>query len=925
MQKEKNAFKSEVSIDELLKQVGIDDDAIYFDEEEPEKTWSLDDIDALLAEGNPVKKDVEPDERREEPIVSIPVFSKGRVDSLFKSPENKDESSISHKPQKEEVKQPILHIETDLHVETESEEDKPKNNEPKEMAEKYDKVKQFDSQEVEDNNSLESHGLVFDEDLVDESIFERKGRSTGSQMETDKYRERFINVLKIEKTSEIDVLNSSEPIEKPGIILSQSDFRKTGDLSALPIVMPAEDALKTAILEQEKTRINQGNAKILQKDEQQVVDGQIVLQGFSGEEKPETIDELVAEKELLKKRKQVAKNFKLCNIHKSYDETLPSNENDTLISDEEDKTQEYINPETLEYVFPSDKTVIGGELRYRRKSSVLKAFFLGAMELVLLLTMLIPRLISLLELDNEALVSSLIPDIISFVVLVISIATCWPAVFLGFKNLFKMRSTVETALSLAVVAAFIQNILVLFSGPSAGFSGTFSAAAVFILMLYTIGRASEHARVIENFKLCAVTNVANLHSAANFEDKTEAFEIGRSLLLGTPEVRLSKKIGFPVNFMMHSHSWSFADEISKILVPCCAGFALIIGLVSFIKSGNFVTAFSALTAAVSIATPVGMLGVASILFHRENKSLNKNGAIVTGFSCADEGSKINAVAIDSADLFDQSQCELHGMKDYKNVRIDDVILYSASMVINSNGPLTDIFDKVITSSRDLLPAVKSLSYEDKMGLSGIIHKQKVLFGNRSLLVNHGVDVPQERNEAKYCHDGRRILYLAIAGKIAAMFVVSYALDNSIGPYLQYLEKSGINILVKNSDPNITENMLNNGFSLERGTVRILSPNSGRIFKRNSERQKDFDEATALNDGRIKSFLHSIAACARVAFLGKAIPIVYAVCSGVGLSMVLLFVLLGILPTLDALVVIAFHLAFLAISFGVGTLKGIKYK
>jgi cation transport ATPase len=148
------------------------------------------------------------------------------------------------------------------------------------------------------------------------------------------------------------------------------------------------------------------------------------------------------------------------------------------------------------------------------------------------------------------------------------------------------------------------------------------------------------------------------------------------------------------------------------------------------------------------------------------------------------------------------------MKDYKNVRIDDVLLYTASMVINSDGPLAEVFKKVISNSSDLLPAVKSLGYEDKMGLSGIILKQKVLFGTRNLLLNHGVEVPNERNEAKYCHDGRRVLYLAIANKIAAMFVVSYAYDLSLAPYLKYLESSGINILVRNSDPNITENLLN---------------------------------------------------------------------------------------------------------------------
>jgi len=948
MTNENGKYKSSLSVDEILRHVGLSGDDTYPENDSaPVRSWSLEDIDALLAQEKPKEnKDGEISERKEEPVIPVPVFSKTYVDSLFKT---KNETSSENAPLRaeaqedyhrflSEIKKPSEVIEKNespeitedsdtvddgdiFYKDPYNQEEKPAENItlPEDKVEISETVQE--TVETPKESEAQIPGLVFDEDFVDEGVFGQDGAITGSQMETNKYRERFINMLRVEKTSELDVLSSNEPIEKPGVILSKSDFSGTEDLSAMPIVIPAEDALKTAILEEEKTKINDGSARILHKDDTQMVDGQIMLSGFDSGEETEKIDEHLAERELIEKRRQAAKNFKIFDIPESYDETIPSKEGDPLSQDEGDIKQQAQSAGRLEYMYPSDKATVGKELRYRRKSGVAKTVLLICIEAALIITMFVPKILNLLSIENaESAGTGLVPGIISFVLIVIAGACCWGDIFNGLKRLFKMRASADSAVALAVLCAFVQNISFMAGGSD---SGVFSAAAVMLLLLNTAGHSIENARVMENFRLCAVTNISKLHSVSQFEDEKENFEIGRSLLLGTPEVRLSRKIGFPLNFISHSYEENFIGDLCRFLVPGSALFAILTAVISYIKTRSISGSLSVLSAALCLAAPAGMLFAANILFRGENKRLNGNGAMITGFGGARDMGKINAVVIDGADLFDQSNCGLHGMKDYKNVRIDDVLLYTASMVINSDGPLAEVFKKVISNSSDLLPAVKSLGYEDKMGLSGIIHKQKVLFGNRNLLLNHGVEVPNERNEAKYCHDGRRVLYLAIANKIAAMFVVSYAYDLSLAPYLKYLESSGINILVRNSDPNITENLLNGSFGLQRGTIRLLSPNSGRIFKKSREKAYDYDEATVLNDGRVKSFLHSVAASAWLGVTEKIVGIIQA--SGVilGLAALLVFVLIGAFARVSELWIIIYSVGLLAVTFAGGKIKGIR--
>ena len=70
------------------------------------------------------------------------------------------------------------------------------------------------------------------------------------------------------------------------------------------------------------------------------------------------------------------------------------------------------------------------------------------------------------------------------------------------------------------------------------------------------------------------------------------------------------------------------------------------------------------------------------------------------------------MVIDASDLFLYGGCSLHGFKLYNSMRIDDAFLYTAAVVIKSGGALSDVFDSVILSKRDILPPVESLVYEE---------------------------------------------------------------------------------------------------------------------------------------------------------------------------------------------------------------------
>ncbi len=117
-----------------------------------------------------------------------------------------------------------------------------------------------------------------------------------------------------------------------------------------------------------------------------------------------------------------------------------------------------------------------------------------------------------------------------------------------------------------------------------------------------------------------------------------------------------------------------------------------------------------------------------------------------------------------------------------------------------------------------------------MGTSAWIYKKKILVGNRDLLINHDIAVPKQAYEEKYTRKGRKALYLAVAGKIMAMFIVSYSGNTKMEHALKKLEKSGMTILLHSCDPYINEDSVAELFHLPAGYVGVMNSSSGRVFE-----------------------------------------------------------------------------------------------
>ena len=912
------------------------------EESEPSKTWSLDDIDRLIAQTNgeeyvPKKKEpLTPAEdfkrilRRSE--MDTEMFTVKPLSELSEpEPETRDISSVSEEAEVEgqetffssdsdDFDESLFEIETVIVPEDIPE---PPPIEKPEEPKGPPTIKPFYEGDSPASEFFKKK---------DEPQPEKKPEHIGE----NEYRTRFFTKLRLEDTAEIEV-EPNGPVDKSGIVLERSGRSAEGGLDPLPKVRAAEDVVREG---DDKTKVISGTmpaVKEAKTDESDVVEGQIMLTGFDdipAEVLPEKTSESDVEEELWEKRRQKAKNFRIVNspeLDDGFESDMEAPAEDVLREEKARKKRERkqaIEAEESrrvdkEYSDPAERSELHVRLGELNKKATVGLVIAAALQFIMIIFNIIPLLADRLSLSTEIFsMNSPVPNIINAVMLIIAAAIGNERFFDSITGIFNGRVTSHTPSALAIAVALIQNTLAAVVGGQGAEVTVFSVAAVFGVVIEKLADKLRAERTLGNFEVCAYKYEHNMYAVHPIENESEIFELGKGLLMGNAELLYSSKVGFTTGFLKNSAADSSDRRLVRLLLPCSAAASVICAVAVGIINKSAMAAISAFAGTFCVTSPLFVSIIPALIERVNGRRLNPEGTMIVSLDSAEKTAAANAVVMDSADIFDRSRCTMHGMKNYENIRIDDVLLYAAALVIKSGGPLRESFEQVIDGRQDLLPPVRELTYEDKLGIAARIHNQKVLFGNRNLLVHHNIQMPDKAIEEKYSHDGRKVIYLAVAESIAAMFVVSYAVDRNLGKYFKVLEENGIQVLVRTNDVNVTEELIADSFGLPQETFKVLSAVAGKLFKRRRDAVCDKLPASIVHDGTAYSMLRSVAASCGMESSKKLGTVAQIVLSALGFVLSTALYCTGLGSLMSGLTALGFLVVGLAVCSGVALINKI---
>lgn len=715
-------------------------------------------------------------------------------------------------------------------------------------------------------------------------------------MGEEKYRKHFMNkpVQNLEKTQEHRDLISSLPaktLETPGIIVKKNKYApiNTDGFEPIPTIVPAESEL-------------QGE---MHSHSDEVSDGQIRLEGFGEEEVIEKTTEEEAEARLLEARKEAVKEFVDSGLifKQEIDE-----ENSEIIT--ERRKKRYARNKVRinrEFFGPKDADAVIGEFLHEKRKITAKLVVLSVICAVMTVMSAVAGAghgsFDAFGGEETVYIAS------ELLLLLISCAISIKSFVNVIKNIKNFEFNLDLAIVLSAVVAVLQTSMSFwFADYIESSVHIFAAAAVLPMIFKSAGEIIECRDNLENFYIIS-ENGDGCYTVGSIEDEESAAEIARGLMLGEPDIKYSARTAFPSRFVEFSKTADITESILKHSLLCVTAASLTVGILTLILQKDAFVAVSAFAGALLMGIPsaAGIISAAGLA--HANRKLRSGNTVINGYSAVEDAVNSNGIIIDSADAFRSGGCNIEGIKLYHKMRIDEAILYTASVVIASGGVLSEIFDGVIEGKRELLLPVETLAYEEKLGCSCWIHNHRVLVGNKELLKHHNVDLPDDGLEEKFREAGKNTLYLAIEGKIAAMFIVVYKADEITAHYIRALEKDGVSILFRTSDANITESFLEQEFGLPKNVVKIINPVAGEMFTKIKNEEKEQSDALIVHDGRVVTMLKALHSAFGVIQFVNASRTVQAVAAIIGILLVAVLSFMSAISQISVWQIILYQLVW----------------
>ena len=453
--------------------------------------------------------------------------------------------------------------------------------------------------------------------------------------------------------------------------------------------------------------------------------------------------------------------------------------------------------------------------------------------------------------------------IISFIIFGISVILARNPIVSGLMPLRRFKGNSDTALAVAAVAAAMQNIAAIFT-PDIFINGTlfiYTPLVILGLFLNSIGKLLIITRTLYNFNF--LIKPFPKYAGKIYTDRENAQLMTSELSMQSAIIGYMCRSKFMSNFLQLSYAPDPSEKLASWFAPWTTVFSVLCGIAYGMISRSFTGALSSFALTACMSVPMVCLLAVNIPMRRLCSNTLKKGAMITGYETVTQFADTNAIMIDSSQLYPVGSVALSGMKSFKQSMLNDALLAGAAIMYKVNGTMTHVFENIVQCSRDQLPKVESVYYEDGMGLSAWVKGSRVLIGNRKILANHKIELPDEEAEERYRKMGNDVMYISVGGDLIAMFILTYKTTKNVANELHELEQNGVSFIVRTVDPNITRESIADRFGLFHRCITVLPTNLGRICSSVTSKTEERSRAYLVTRGKISSFARAVSGCIKM--------------------------------------------------------------
>ncbi len=571
-------------------------------------------------------------------------------------------------------------------------------------------------------------------------------------------------------------------------------------------------------------------------------------------------------------------------------------------SDDNDTPQEKAKP-VDDYTGEDDEKSIIYELNHNIKKLFFRSLITGVIAVLSVILTVVTRLFP------EAICSTVAFAPAAYAVLNLLLVgfSLWlnrVAILGGLTPLLKVKGNSDTAVAVGAIAAVLQVLVSFFCLKDLNDFHVNYYLVIVLLGFFAnnLGKLFMVLRVKDNFRF--VSSKSQKYAAKIYNNESIANQMMSGTVSDNNIIAYQHKTDFPSNFLKISYAPDPSEDLSSKLAPITTIAAILIAIMYGIVKGSFADMLNTLALITAVSVPVSTLLAVNLPVRKLCKTLLSFGSMLSGYPSIKQFCDSTAIMIDANELFPTDSIELEGIKTFEEYNADESLLCGIAILKEAQNPIANAFDSVVAETRETLPDVESVLYEDELGLVGWINSERILVGSRLLMEKYSVEVPNLEYEEKYTSNGKQVTYISRAGRLIAMFVTRYRPDPELKTELQRAEANGISFLISTTDYNITNDLVAKLYNLFYRSIKVLPTGLGNVLKETVDTHEETSRSYLITNGKTSSLTRAISGSVRIKHnisLAIVIQLISIIIGILLASTLVLYAGVGVMGSLEVLI------------------------
>lgn len=531
-------------------------------------------------------------------------------------------------------------------------------------------------------------------------------------------------------------------------------------------------------------------------------------------------------------------------------------------SDDNDTVKEENSKPVEDYTGEEDEKSILYELNHNIRKLFMRSLLSGIIAAVVVVLTIVTRIF-----PNA--ICSAVPfapaayAILLFILMAASLVLNRVAMLSGLSPLVHIKGNSDTAVAVAGAAGMVQIIVSFFClGDLNGFHvNYYTVIPMLAFFANNVGKLYMVLRVKDNFKF--VSSKGQKYASKIYNNESVAMQMMSGTAADRPIIAYQHKTEFPSNFLKISYAPDPSEDLASKLAPITTIASIIIAVMYGVVKLSFADALNAFALITAVSVPVATLLSVNAPVRKLCKTLLSYGSMLSGYPSVKQFCDSTAIMIDANELFPAESISLEGIKTFEDYGIDESLLCGIAILKEAQNPIANAFDSVVAETKEILPEVESVLYEDEIGLVGWIKSERILVGSRTLMEKYSVEVPNMEYEEKYTSQGRQVTYLSRAGRLVAMFVTRYTPDAQLKAEMQRAETNGISFLIRTTDYNVTNDLVAKLYDLFYRSIKVLPTGLGNVLREAEDTVEETSRSYLITNGKAASLARAVTGCVKI--------------------------------------------------------------